>query len=108
MLVAKLLVRHYQKAVFPDTQWSQLQKIKREVDTMTKCGALCLKNEECRAFHFKNETKLCSLAVADVLDLVKNQMYMRYPQSPNTNGIEVFTESEGKILINKIKKNALS
>ena len=96
LLVAKLLEGHYQKAVFQKARWPQIKVVKREVDTVAKCAVQCLRNEECNAFHFVNETNLCTLALADTWDLVKIQIHMCFPDSPNTKKIEVFATSEGK------------
>ena len=96
LLAAKLLEGHYEKAVFQEARWSKIQDVKREVDSVGKCGVLCLKSEECNAFHFANETNLCTLALANTWDLVKIQMDMCLPKNTNSKKIEVFTASEGK------------
>ena len=98
LLIVKLLECQYQTAVYQEAHWSKLPKIKREVNTVTQCGALCLKNEECKTFRFEKETQMCTLALADVWDLVEIQMNMCSPQKESRPKIEVFAESKGKIL----------
>ena len=98
LLIVKLHECTYQTTAIQEARWSQLQNIKREVNTVPQCGALCFKNEECRTFHFEKETRLCTLAIADVWDLANIQIRMCSPQAQQPTKIKVFAESEGKIL----------
>ena len=73
--------------------------MRREVNRVAECAVLCLKNEECNIFHFTSETNLCTLALANTLDLAKIQILMCFPDSPISKKIEVFAIPEGKNIV---------
>ena len=96
LLLAKLLECQYEKVSFDPMHWSEIQNIKIEVNSVVECGILCHKNEECRTFHYKKDTNVCTLALTDVLDLVEKQTMCQSPGLISTE-LEVYIEVEGKI-----------
>ena len=91
LFIAMINERHYQQVSFRPIHWSMLQHFKKEVATVAECGVLCLKNEECKAFHFEKETKLCTLALADAWQI------QSMCQGSAKEDMRVYTSVEGKI-----------
>ena len=89
--IAMINERLYQQVSFQPTHWSMLQHINKEVATVAECGVLCLKNEECKSFHFEKQTELCTLAIADAWEI------QTMCGCSGTEDIKVYTASEGKI-----------